>query len=181
MKDWNTVVTLYEEEGAWRRARGELTRLGKIAQTRYHNVLVMRVEHVGGFLRDFAAMCEAEPGILNDISRVLPAAETFDFADAEEFEAKAREVALSWAPRLHGQSFYVRLYRRGLKGALSSLEEERFLDEALLAALEAAGAPGKVQFEDPDVVIDIETVDHRAGLSLWTREELARYDFLKIR
>jgi tRNA(Ser,Leu) C12 N-acetylase TAN1 len=181
MKDWNTVVTLFEEEGAWRRAHGVLAQLGEVAQTRYHNVLVMRVEHVEGFLRDFAAMCEAAPGILNDISRVLPAAEAFDFGDAEGFEAKAHEVALSWAPRLHGKSFYVRLYRRGLKGALSSPEEERFLDEALLDALEAAGAPGKVRFEDPDVVIDIETVGHRAGLSLWTREELARYDFLKIR
>jgi hypothetical protein len=29
-------------------------------------------------------------------------------------------------------------------------------------------------------VIDLETVGHEAGVSLWTREELERYPFLRV-
>jgi tRNA(Ser,Leu) C12 N-acetylase TAN1 len=67
-----------------------------------------------------------------------------------------------------------------MKGVMMSPEEERFLDEAVLAALEKAGAPGKVRFEDPDFAIDIETVGQRAGMSLWSREDLQKYEFLKV-
>ena len=180
VKDWNTVVTLFQEPRAYGRARGILRTLGDIAATDYHNVLVMRVDSVEGFLRDFSAMIEAEPGLLNDISRVVPMPECFDFTTPEDFEDKARAIALSWASRLKGSSFYVRLHRRGLRGTIKSPEEERFLDTVLLAALKAAGTPGLVRFEDPDYVIDIETIDHRAGMSLWSREDLKSLPFLKI-
>ena len=42
-----------------------------------------------------------------------------------------------------------------------------------------AGTPGKISFTDPDVVIAIDTIDNRAGLAMWTREELARYHLLR--
>ena len=42
-----------------------------------------------------------------------------------------------------------------------------------------AGTPSKISFTDPDVVIEIDTIDNRAGLGLWTREELARYHVLR--
>jgi tRNA(Ser,Leu) C12 N-acetylase TAN1 len=58
--------------------------------------------------------------------------------------------------------------------------EERFLDDALLDALEAAGTPGRIAFDDPDAVIDVETVGNRTGMSFWTRADLERYPFLKI-
>ena len=180
LHDWNTVITLYEEPRAFRRARNLLRQLGEVAPTEFHNVLVLRAENVRGFLRDLSAMCDAEPGILNDVSRAVPLTDVFDFNTPEEFEDKARAIALSWAPQLAGHSFYVRLHRRGLKGAIKSPEEERFLDEALLSALEAAGGPGRIRFEDPDFVIDVETVGYRAGMSLWTREDLHRYEFLKV-
>jgi hypothetical protein len=37
-----------------------------------------------------------------------------------------------------------------------------------------------VAFEDVDAVVSIETLDHRAGVSLWTREDLQRYPFLRV-
>ncbi len=37
----------------------------------------------------------------------------------------------------------------------------------------------KISFTDPDVVIAIDTVDDRAGIGLWTREELARHRLLR--
>jgi tRNA(Ser,Leu) C12 N-acetylase TAN1 len=179
MFDWNTVVTLHQEERAFRRARGLLRPLGEPKKTEFYNVLVMQVDSAAGFLRDFSAMCAAQPGILNDISRAVPLTDVFDFATSEDFEAKARNVAISWAPRLRGSAFHVRLHRRGLKRTLKSPDEERFLDEALLSALAREGAPGRIRFEDPDFVIDIETVGQRAGMSLWSREDLEKYPFLK--
>jgi tRNA(Ser,Leu) C12 N-acetylase TAN1 len=180
LSDWNVVVTLHQEERVLRRVEDLLHPLGEVARTEFHNVLVMRVDSVQGFLRDFAAMCSASPGILNDISRAVPLTDVFDFATIEAFETKAREVALSWAQRLHASAFYVRMHRRGLKGALVSPKEERFLDEALLAALADAGAPGRIRFADPDFVIDVETVGGRAGMALWSREDLSRYPFLRV-
>jgi len=42
-----------------------------------------------------------------------------------------------------------------------------------------AGQLGKVSFTDPDAVIAIDTVDDRAGMALWTREDLARHRLLR--
>jgi tRNA(Ser,Leu) C12 N-acetylase TAN1 len=180
LSDWNVVVTLHQEERVLRRAADLLGPLGEVARTEFYNVLVMRVDSVEGFLRDFSAMCAASPGILNDVSRAVPLTDVFDFATPEEFEAKAREIAVSWTPRLRASAFHVRMHRRGLKGALVSPKEEKFLDEALLGALAEAGAPGKIRFDDPDFVIDVETVGLRAGMALWRREDLARYPFLRV-
>jgi tRNA(Ser,Leu) C12 N-acetylase TAN1 len=106
--------------------------------------------------------------------------EGFDFHSAEEFDAKALAVARGWAARLGGRSFHVRLHRRGLKGRLPSQPHEQVLDRALLIALDAAGTPGRITFDDPDAIIDIETVGNRAGMSLWVRDDLKRYPFLRI-
>ena len=83
-------------------------------------------------------------------------------------------------PQLAGKSFHVRMHRRGFKEALPSQQEERMLDDVLLEALERTGQPGRIEFEDPDLILDVETVDQRAGMSLWTREQLERYPFLNL-
>ena len=67
-----------------------------------------------------------------------------------------------------------------LAAALSSLEEEKRLDEFLLELTKEGGNPGHITFEDPDVLIAVETVAHRAGLSLWTHEDLQRYPFVRV-
>jgi hypothetical protein len=72
----------------------------------------------------------------------------------------------------------VRLRRRGLKGIISTPEEERFLDKVLLKALAAAGNPGRIRFDDPDYVLLIETVAGSGGAALWTGEDLKRHPFL---
>lgn len=102
------------------------------------------------------------------------------FQSPEEFEAKAREAVGSWLTRLAGKSFHVRLHRRGFKRRLSSQEEERSLDTFLLQSLEQRGTPGRITFDDPDAIIAVETVGQRAGFSLWTREDMQRYPFLKL-
>jgi tRNA(Ser,Leu) C12 N-acetylase TAN1 len=171
--DWNVVVTVAEQ--GFRDAVRLLRKWGRVKRTPYYNVLGMTVESPDEFLAAFAAAIAASPGILNSISHVIPAQQAFDFARAEEFEARARALALAWVPQLSGKSFHVRLHRRGFKGVLSTPREERFLDEALLSAL---GDGGRISFTDPDAVIQIETIGGRAGMSLWTREQLRQYPFL---
>jgi tRNA(Ser,Leu) C12 N-acetylase TAN1 len=179
MIDWNVVVTVFDERG-FRLAKRLLSDFAPVHTTDYFNVLAMKVPDVAAFTEQVHRLFDETPGYLNDISRVVPAHATFDFASPEEFAQKAERVILDWADRLAGKSFYIRLHRRGFRGRIVSPEVERALDAALLERLGAAGHPGHISFEDPDMAIDIETVGNRAGISLWTREELARFPFLHV-
>jgi hypothetical protein len=42
------------------------------------------------------------------------------------------------------------------------------------------GKPGRITFEDPDAIIAVETVAQWAGLSLWKREDLKQYPFIRL-
>ena len=178
LQDWNTVASLHEQ--SFRRGFDILAQFGPVARTSYFNVVVMKVGDKDAFLERLAELVADVPDVLKIISRVVPLAHTVDFEDATDFENKARTIALGWLPQLAHKGFHVRLHRRGLRGQLSSKEEEQHLDAALRDALAAAGTPGRIEFEDPDLVIDVETLGNRAGLSIWTREDLRRYPFLRV-
>jgi tRNA(Ser,Leu) C12 N-acetylase TAN1 len=179
MIDWNVVVTVFDERG-FRLAKRLLSDFAAVHTTDYFNVLVMKVPDVAAFTEQVHHLFEETPGYLNDISRIVPAHAGFDYASPDEFAQKAEKVVLGWADRLAGKSFYIRLHRRGFRGRIVSPEAERALDAALLERLGEAGHPGHISFEDPDMAIDIETVGNRAGLSIWTRDELARFAFLHV-
>lgn len=176
--DWNVIVTL--SEPTFRIARKLLARWGRLRHTEYHNVEVMAVADPAAFLQEFATAVEQVPGILNAMSHVVPFEHVFAFKDAADFEAKSREIALSYVPWIAGKAFHVRLHRRGLKGIISTPEEERFLDDVLLEALVAAGSPGRIRFDDPDYVLLIETLAGCCGMALWSSEDLKRYPFLCV-
>lgn len=178
MSDWTVVASTFSE--SFERGRQLLEQFGRVDRTDYFNVLVLTPDDPAEFLQRFTAMTANVPSVLEILSRVMPAARCFDFQSPEEFETKARAVVLEWLPNLSGKTFHVRMHRRGFKKRLSSQVEERFLDEVLLAALQEAGAPGRIDFEDPDAVIDVETVGGRAGLAFWTRGDLRRYPFLRV-
>lgn len=179
MTGWNVVVTV--REGGFNRAFALLSPLGKVARTDFFNTLVMQVEDHARFLEAVREMLERDDEAREVLSRVVPAVQAFDFQTPAEFDEKARLAVTAWIPSLAGKGFHVRMHRRGFKGKLSSLDEERFLDEYLLEALKQYGNPARFTFHDPDAVIDVETVGNRAGLSFWTREEMLRYPFLSIR
>lgn len=178
MEDWNVVVSVLDE--GFVQACEILDAFGPVRRTDYYNVLVMRVEDTGAFLAEFARLVEADPHVLKYIARVIPAAAAFSFQTPEEFMSKARNAVLQWVERLLGRSFHVRMHRRGFKGRISSLEVERLLNRVLLDAMEARGAPGRISFKDPDAILAVETVGRRAGLSLWSREDIKRFPFLKL-
>ena len=179
--DWNVVVTVYERQGL-RRVHRFLSRYGEVFRTEFHNVLVLRVLDVDAFLETMAAALDEDAKIFNDISRLMPARVTFSYASVAEFEEKAGSIAIKWADQLGGKSFHVRLHRRtgDQSTKLHSHTEEVFLDDVILRHLSEAERAGRIAFDDPDYVIDVETVGSQAGMALWSRDDLTRLPFLQV-
>jgi tRNA(Ser,Leu) C12 N-acetylase TAN1 len=176
--DWNVVATVRDE--GFIKALALLEQFGPVSRTEFFNVLVMRVDDIPNLLEALRQQIEKDPEVEAILARLVPASHVFTFRTPEEFKTKASEGARTWVQQLAGRRFHVRMHRRGFKGRLSSLAEEQFLDEVLLNALEKIGHPGLINFDDPDVIVSVETVAQRAGLSLWNREDLQRYPFLHL-
>ncbi len=176
MQEWNVVVTVND----FKRACDMLGAFGRVNRTNFFNTLVMHVDDVHQMLETLLRRSQDDQRFLNPLSRLIPVTNTFTFQSPEEFEDKAKEAVMTWLNELAGNGFHVRMHRRGFKGRLSGFEEERFLDDILLEALRKAGTPGHIDFDDPDAVIAVETIANRAGLSLWTREQLEKYPFIRI-
>jgi len=154
MKDWNVVITVSDSEG-YRVARRKLRSLGEIERTGFHNVLVMCVPDVARFLSTIEEMIAEDRGLLDDVSRIVPAHVTFDFRSAAEFEEQARQIVVSWSEKLAGSSFHARMHRRGHKGEPGSLSEERFLDGVILEKTAEFGRTARMSFADPDFIIEL--------------------------
>jgi len=178
MHDWNAVVTV--REGGFNRGKRFLEEFGPVHRTDFFNILVMRVADHRLFLEELREKARRDGEASSSLARVMPVVETFTFQTAEEFDTRSRQAVSSFLPSLADRAFYLRMHRRGFKGKLSSMDEERFLDTYLLEALATAGTPGRIRFDDPDAIIALETIGPRAGLSLWTREELERYPMLHL-
>ena len=177
MRDWNVVVSLYQE--GYRRALRALRELAPTEPSPYHNVLLMRADDPLALLAAIERKTEERPALYDAISRVAPASRGFEFRSADEFVEKAKQILGEWSASLAGRSFHVRLHRRGAKIDLGTPDAERLFDDVVLEATAKAGAPAKVSFTDPDAVLAIDTIDDRAGLALWTREDLARHRLLR--
>jgi tRNA(Ser,Leu) C12 N-acetylase TAN1 len=176
--DWNVVVTIRGRD--FKTALAILRDFGHVQKTDYFNLLTLSVEDPVHFPEVLARHLETFPRTMDLLSRVVPVFEAFRFNTVEEFQEKARELVLGYAPELAGKSFHVRLHRRGFKGRINTPEQERSLDELLLDTLDHQGMPGRISFGDPDAVIVLETVGNRAGVSFWTREDILRFPFLKL-
>ena len=176
MRNWNVVATV--AEGKFGQALRFLDRFAAVGKTAYYNVLMLQADDVLGLMEALLAeqqACAGEPFFLH---RAIPVTHTFSFDSRQEFENQAVETVLAWVPKLADRSFFVRMHRRGFKGRLSSVEEEKFLDEVILEILGRSGRSGQVVFDDPDAIVAVETVGTQAGMSCWFREQLRRYPFL---
>jgi hypothetical protein len=120
---WNVVVTL--EGPGYRQALELLAYYGRVRETGFFNVVVLEVDDLGAFMERLRLDAKSIGEVKQHIGRALPAQRSFRFDSREEFERAAEEAVLAWLPRLAGKRFYVRLHRRGLKGELSSIDEER--------------------------------------------------------
>ena len=177
MKDWNLVVTIFQD--GYRHTLRALRVLGSIERTPYHNVLAMKADDPVKILEAIELKTQESTALYDAISRVSPAIHNFDFQSAEEFLEKTKSVLVAWSPQLTGRSFHVRFHRRGSKYDLVTQQTEHSLNETILETTAKLGAQGKLSFTDPDVVIAIDTIDDRAGLALWTRDDLSRHRLLR--
>ena len=177
MKDWNIIVTIYQE--SFRRALRALQDIGPAESGPYHNVLLMKVDDPMAVLEAIERLTGERPALYDAIARVAPAMQAFEFSSAEGFKENAKSILLEWLPSLAGKSFHARLHRRGPKLGLHTPDVERFLDDFIIEGTVKAGLPGRISFTDPDAVIVIDTVDDRAGLAMWTREDIAHYRLLR--
>ena len=177
--DWNVIVTVREH--GFEKARDFLRQFGRVNKTEYFNVIVMRVEDVAQFLEEIKTAISINRVIMEYIAKVMPLTHTFKYQSPEEFEGKAQAIVTGWVAGLSGRKFHVRMHRRGFKGRLSSQSEESILDTFILNKLEQLEkSSAKIDFDDPDYIIAVETLGQLAGLSLWSREQLQRYSFLKM-
>jgi tRNA(Ser,Leu) C12 N-acetylase TAN1 len=178
MRDWNVVATIHD--GGFRRACRLLSLEGELSRTEFYNIVVMKVPDIDSFLGRLEKLWSESRIFAEVVAHVRPVRETFHFQSPEEFEAKAKEMALGLAERLAGKSFHVRIHRRGLKGRHSTKDEERSLADAVLESLASRGASARVAFDDPDAVLAVDAVGDRAGMALWTRDDFGRYPFLGL-
>jgi len=178
MRDWNVVVTLHD--GGFVPACRLLEPYGVVRRSEFFNILMMRADDPVWLLGELHRQLAGSPDIGGWIARFMPLQQFFTFQSADEFESRARDAVIAWLPRLAGSSFHVRMHRRGFKGKISSMEEERFLDTLLLEQLEETGRPARLTFDDPDFIIVVESLGPRCGLALWERDELARFPLLHL-
>lgn len=177
MRDWNVLVTV--NAGGWKEALRLLRSLGRVAETHFYNVLLVHVDDPWAFVDALQELAARDRGAVACLARVAPVEVIFTFSSAEEFEERARAATAGYAPALASKSFHVRIHRRGFKGRFSGHAEERTLAEALLEAVGGSGASARISFEDPDLVVTIETVGPQAGVALLSRDDLARHPFLR--
>ena len=176
LKDWNVVISVYQD--GYRRVLRALQECGPVERSPYYNVIVMRVDDPIVLLEAVERKTEASTALYDAISRVAPAMRTIDFHSVEEFKEQIASVLTEWSDRLAGSSLHVRLHRRG-DHKLRTPDAERWCDGVLLETTAAKGAPCTISFTDPDAIIAIDTVDDRAGIGLWTRDDLARHRLLR--
>jgi tRNA(Ser,Leu) C12 N-acetylase TAN1 len=151
VKDWNLVVTIYQQ--GFRRALRALQDIGPTERSPYHNVLVMKVDDPMRALDAVERLTDERPALYDAIARVAPAMRSFEFQSNDTFKDRATSIMLEWLPDLTGRTFHVRLHRRGPKLELRT--------------------------PDADAVVVIDSIDDRAGIAMWTRADLARHRLLR--
>jgi hypothetical protein len=62
-------------------------------RTGYFHVLTLTVDDVENFLTEVGKVVKEKPGTVNILSHIILSQRTFNFSRAEEFEAKARDIA----------------------------------------------------------------------------------------
>jgi tRNA(Ser,Leu) C12 N-acetylase TAN1 len=113
------------------------------------------------------------------LSRVVPVEENFRARPEELLEVLKGKLE-RYAGRIGAdESFCVRFERRGLKGRISSGEVEREIGRHLWDLLAREEKSPKVELEDPDKIIAIQSAGTLFGMGIidrWTRE---RYPFVR--
>jgi tRNA(Ser,Leu) C12 N-acetylase TAN1 len=177
MREWNILATSLEG-----RREALLIGLRSLAQfwrAGYRNVLVGRVDDQRVFLEAVRDRLATDMFLQAALTKVVPVERVVSFEPQRLAEVLA-DALVPLADRLCGRRFYVRLERRGLKGIVHTPTVERALGDVLFTAAAARGDAPTVGFDDPDVVVAIETTGQTAGVGFLTRELRAAFPFVRV-
>jgi hypothetical protein len=177
---WSLRAYTSTHPGRMRAARALVERVGTLQVSPYPgDVLLARVDDVFEGLDMLDSAMRDNPLGRAAIARVRPAQHTFACTSLDQLERATQQFVDDWLDDLVGTGFHVRCNNRG--DDIDGAEEEAFLSEVVLKALDATGASGRIDFRDPDVVIDVETLDGQGAIAMWTRADLRAYPFLRLR
>jgi tRNA(Ser,Leu) C12 N-acetylase TAN1 len=175
--DWNLLVTA--REGRQPLLRRALRPIVRLRPSGFRNVLVGRVPDPEAALTAIAALRAHDDRLDGWLGKALVIARTFA-VEVERFEEQVWEVIEPFLDRCAGRRFHVRVERRGHKGEIHTHATEQRLGARIHETLAARGAAPTVDFEDPDVVIAVETIGDLAGVALVERRDRERFPFAKI-
>lgn len=175
--DWNLLLTCMMRHE--RDVRRTLSPVVQLRRSPFRNVFLARVDDPAAALAAIDRLAAARPALVGWLGRVLPIAATFT-VDPARFDAEVRSAVAPFVAELAGRRFHVRIERRGHKGRIDSHAAERGLGTWIVETLATRGTPGEVDFDDPDLVIAIETVGDVAGIALVSRSLRERHRFVHV-
>ena len=178
MKDWNVILTSQMDQE--RRLLRELAGLGEFSPSGFREVILGKVPDLTAFLETLKGWWEEKPFLPQLLSTAAPVSRVFPFT-LENLVPRLKEEVLPLMADIGDRAFYVRMKRRGHKGELSSLEVEQALDQFLKEELAAQGFSPHIDFNNPEVIVLLETVHNQCGLALITRQMKERYPFIKVK
>jgi len=178
MREWNVVAT--SREGRREELLASLRKRGAFWRGGYRDVIVGRVDDMRPFLESITRGLADDAFLATSLTKIVPVAHLSAFAP-HDLAATVIEMLRGEADNVAGRSFYVRLERRGLKGVVHSPSVERAVGEALITLSASRGSPARVTFNDPDVVVVIETTGNAVGVGFLTRELRAEFPFIRVR
>jgi tRNA(Ser,Leu) C12 N-acetylase TAN1 len=175
--DWNLIVTA--QEGMAQDLRRALRPVVALRGSGFRNVFAARVDDPDAALVAAGALLERQPFVALWLARMLPIARTFT-VDLARLDAQLTDEVAPLLDRLAGRTFFVRVERRGHRGAVHAHATEQTLGTSIFTALERRGDEPRVRFTDPDVVVAVELLGDVGGLALVTRDQRRRFPFVRV-
>jgi tRNA(Ser,Leu) C12 N-acetylase TAN1 len=178
MWEFNVLATL-AQNGRYSHLLHELSDFGEFHKTTFHGVILGRVADVDDFLETIRHKREEQLIAFQDLGRIVPLETVFTF-ELDDFLPRLCQAIRPWLGKLADCRFHVRLERRGLKGEIVSPDVEQALDTYVLEELADLGHSARIDFDDPDMVVAIETIGDRCGVGLITRDLNERFEFVRV-
>lgn len=179
MKEWNVLITATRGEEKY--LLRFLEEYGEFKGSGFRDVVLGWVEDVDAFLKRLEDLRLETPVKLNCLSQIVPLGKTLHF-DVFDFMDKLREVISPFVEKIENKKFYVRVKRRGHKGEISSQKVEKEMAGFILDTLEKGSKRAQVGFEDPDVILIVETIGNWAGVGLIGKEMREKYSgFIRVK
>lgn len=153
----------------------ELRGLGNFRRTSFRDVIKGEVEDLQVFLR------ELKKRNVFSVSRVVAIEKSFKFSSDRVVQEFCESVKPFIERIKEGESFCVRVERRGRKGSFSSQQVAKEVGTLISAALKKRdGVEPKVDLRDPDKAVTFETLGRWCGIGVISKEMRKEYFYLRL-